>query len=53
MTYKLIYSKKSNSNICVQLFDCKDLLDLHKEIEKFCSLVCLYKDEILEIKEVA
>ena len=53
MTYKLVYSKKSNNNICVQLFDCKNLLELNNEIEKFCSLVCLYKDEILEIKEVA
>ena len=53
MTYKLIYSKKSDSNICVQLFDCKDLLELKNEIDKFCSLVCLYQDEILEIKEVA
>ena len=52
MTYKLVYSKKSNNNIFIQLFDCKDLLELQKEIEKFCSLLCIYKDEILEIKEV-
>ena len=51
MTYKLVYSKKSNNNICVQLFDCKDLLQLKNQIEKFCSLVCLYQDEILEIEE--
>lgn len=53
MMYKLTYSKKSNNNICVQLFECENLLELNKELEKFCSLICLYKDEILELKEVA
>jgi len=52
MLYKLVYSKKTDNKICNKFFNCKDLLQLKNETDKFCSLICLYRDEILELKEV-
>lgn len=52
--YKLIYkSTVSHTGTFEANFLCSNLLELHKDIEKYKSQCMIYDDQLIEIKEVA
>lgn len=50
--YKLIYTPKIENKVYEAQFMCANLLELHKDIEKYKAQSMIYDDQILEIKEV-
>ena len=49
--YKVIFYKKIETEIKSQTFETKTLKDFIINLDKFKSKMCLYNDNILEIKE--
>ncbi len=49
--YKVMFYKKTKTEIKSQIFETKSLKDFIIDLDKFKSKMCLYNDNILEIKE--
>ena len=50
--YEVIFCKKKETEIKSQTFETKDLKDFIIDLDKFKSMMCLYNDNILEVKEL-
>ncbi len=50
--YEVIFCKKKETEIKSQTFETKDLRDFIIDLDKFKSMMCLYNDNILEVKEI-
>jgi hypothetical protein len=51
--YKLIYTPSIDNKVYQAYFMCANLLELHKDVEKYKAQAMIYDDQILEIEEVA